>query len=122
MPSFEKQMKSNYHTLENLLDLEKNQGIQEYLSMLNATLETNYSVWKAAKSLNDRKYNTRLSESSTGAKSEEEKAKTFATHLSKIFKPNPCKITLQRRKTSYCLTTLLPPYWIPLEALLLLKK
>jgi len=30
-----------------------------------------------------------------GAWSEEEKAKTFATHLSKIFKPNPREITLE---------------------------
>jgi len=29
------------------------------------------------------------------ARNEEEKAETFATHLSKIFKPNPCEITLE---------------------------
>jgi len=37
--------------LKNLLDLERNQGIQEYLCKLSATFETNYSVWKATKSL-----------------------------------------------------------------------
>jgi len=33
-------------TLKNLLDMERNQGIQEYLSKLSATPEINYSLWK----------------------------------------------------------------------------
>jgi len=39
--------------LRNLLDMEKNQGIQKYLSnhILSATSNTNYSLWKAAKRL-----------------------------------------------------------------------
>jgi len=37
--------------LINLLDSERNQGIQEYLSKLSATSETNYSLWKATKKL-----------------------------------------------------------------------
>jgi len=36
-------------TLKNLL--KKNQGIQEYLSKLSVTPETNYSLWKATKRL-----------------------------------------------------------------------
>jgi glycerol-3-phosphate dehydrogenase len=37
--------------LKNLLDSEKNQEIQEYLSKLSAILETNYFLWKATKGL-----------------------------------------------------------------------
>jgi len=33
-------------TLKNLLDMERNQGIQEYLSKLSATSEINYCLWK----------------------------------------------------------------------------
>jgi len=46
MPILEKQVKScNQNTQD--LDIEKNQEIQEYLNKLSATLETNYSLWKA---------------------------------------------------------------------------
>jgi len=73
------------------LDIEKNQGIQEYLNKLSATLETNYSLWKA-KNISNRRYITRLSGSRTraeGARSEKEKVETFAEHFSKVFKPKP---------------------------------
>jgi len=38
-------------TFKNLLNMKKNQEIQEYLSKLSATLETNYSLWKVRKRL-----------------------------------------------------------------------
>jgi len=66
--------------------MERSQGMQEYLSKLSATSETNYFLWKATERL--KRHNTRLLRSRTGAR-EKEKAKTFATHLSKVFKLNP---------------------------------
>jgi flavoprotein len=36
---------------KNLLDLERNQRIQEYLSKLTATAAINYSLWKTTKKL-----------------------------------------------------------------------
>jgi len=37
--------------LKNLLDMERNREIQEYLSKVNVSSEINYSLWKAIKSL-----------------------------------------------------------------------
>jgi len=37
--------------LKNLLDLERNQGIQKFLSKLTSAAATNYSLWKVIKRL-----------------------------------------------------------------------
>jgi len=56
--------------------MERNQTrMQEYLSKLSDTPETNYFLWKATKRLKKRKGR-----------------KTFIQHLSKAFKPNSRKL------------------------------
>jgi len=42
------QVIKTFGNIKNLLDIKRNQGIEEYLS---ATPETNYSLWKATKKL-----------------------------------------------------------------------
>jgi len=88
MPVLKNKLNRAIKTLEILLDMEKNQEIQKYLSKLNATPETNYSLWKAIKR-SDRRHNTIRRQSRGWGRSEKQKAETFAMHLSKIFKHNP---------------------------------
>jgi len=80
-----------------LLDKERNQGIQEYLSKLSVTSETTYSLRKATKRLKrSQTYHPPIrngsSQDGSWARSEKEKAETFTNHLFKIFKPNPREI------------------------------
>jgi len=75
--------------------MQRNQGIQEYLSKLSVTPETNYSVRKAIKKLKRPQiYHPPIrKQDGSWARREKEKAENFAEHLSKIFKPNPREIT-----------------------------
>jgi len=51
MPSPEEKLKKAIKALKNLLETERNQGIQRYLSELSPSAEPNYSLWKATKRL-----------------------------------------------------------------------
>ena len=72
------------------LNEDQNQGIQNYLSELSATERTDYSLWKATKNLK-RPVNSnppiRLP-SGDWARSDEEKALAFASHLKEVFSPH----------------------------------
>jgi len=72
--------------------MERNQGIQEYLSKLSTTPETNYSLWKATKRLKQIHQPSVRKQDGSWARSEKEKTETFVEHLSKVFKPNPGEI------------------------------
>jgi hypothetical protein len=80
---------------KNLLNSERNQEIQEYLSKLSATLEINYSLWKA-KRLKRSQTQYPSQEIGWDGRNKEEKVEIFATHLSKVFKSNSCEITLEK--------------------------
>lgn len=82
----------NYITanLKKLLTEHKNLSVEKYLINLDATPATDYSLWKATKRLKQPKlYQPPLrNPDNSWANSEPEKVKTFATHLSDVFKPN----------------------------------
>lgn len=74
-----------------MLNEDKNRDIRDYLKKLNPTVVTDYSLWKATKKLNQpqRAFPPIRKENGSWARSEMEKANTFATHLAKVFKPIP---------------------------------
>lgn len=69
----------------------KNQEIQLYLSKLSSTASTDYSLWKATKKLKQPKAHFPPIRMVNGnwARSNKEKADTFAIHLTKVFQPFP---------------------------------
>jgi len=86
--------------LKNLLETERNQGIQRYLSELSPSAETNYSLWKATKRLKrpQIQFSPIRKQDGRWARSDEEKAEVFAEHLSKVFESHPRKITIHEEK------------------------
>lgn len=77
--------------LKDLLNNHKNDSIQKYLKGLTATEATEYALWKATQKINrPQLLNPPIrKENNQWAKSDEEKAETFACHLEKVFQPNP---------------------------------
>lgn len=77
--------------LKRLLDNNKNEGVTTYLKQLTATDETNYSLWKATKRLNQPKESIPPLQKNDGswARSDAEKSEAFAEHLAGVFKPFP---------------------------------
>jgi len=76
--------------------MERNQGIQEYLSTLSATPETNYSLWKATKRLKRPQTQPIRKQDRNWVRSEKEKAEIFAEYLFKVFKLNLTEITQEK--------------------------
>lgn len=77
--------------LKELLLNEKNQSIQEYLSRLSPTENTDYSLWKATKKLKQPQQHIPPIRKSDGhwARNNEEKAEVFAEHFERVFQPYP---------------------------------
>ena len=77
--------------LKKLLDFERNQGIQNYLRSLNMSATSNYSLWKATKKFKcpQQQFLPIKKQDGNWARSDQEKAETFASHLTKVFTPNP---------------------------------
>ncbi|PNF19341.1 putative RNA-directed DNA polymerase from transposon X-element [Cryptotermes secundus] len=75
--------------LRKLLQKLKNEAIQEYLKGLTATETTDYSLYKATRRLKRPQVPAPPIKTDEGnwARSNQEKAATFAKHLSKVFKP-----------------------------------
>lgn len=76
--------------LKKLLSDDRNQGITEYLQQLDAKPSTDYSLWKATRSLK-RPINhlpPLLTAKNSWAYSDAEKAEVFKEHLQKVFRPN----------------------------------
>lgn len=69
----------------------KNETLQSYLSKLTHTSDTNYSLWKATKTLKrpQQQITPLKTQSGTWARSDSEKANTYAYHLHKVFEPLP---------------------------------
>jgi len=84
-----------------LLETERNQGIQRYLSELSPSAETNYSLWKVTKRI--KRPQTQLSpirkqDGRCPFRSNEEKAEMFAMHFSKVFESHPHEIIIDKEK------------------------
>lgn len=75
--------------VKELLTQHTQQEMEDRLSHLTATKETEYSLWKATKSIKQpKKQNPPIKTSNgTWARSDKEKANKFAEHLSKVFTP-----------------------------------
>lgn len=100
--------------LKKLIIAEKNENFQEYLQNLDATQATDYSLWKATRTLRRQNYTIPPVRTETGkwAKSPLEKAETFATHLKKVFTPNDKKYSLQTEEEIISILT--KPYQLEL--------
>jgi len=86
--------------LKNLLETERNQGIQRYLSELSPSAETNYSLSKATKRLKRPQIQFPPIRKQDGrwARSDEEKVEVFAVHLSKVCELHSREITIDEEK------------------------
>ena len=83
--------------LKHLLHTHKNAGIQQYLENLTPQKDTNYSLWKTTRKLKQPQHHTpplRL-QNNTWARTDEQKAATFAHHLSTVFRPFPSQATTE---------------------------
>ena len=69
---------------------DKNKDIENYLQNLSATDATDYSLWKATKKLKRPKVSNPPIRMPNGdwARTDDEKGKAFANHLSNVFKPH----------------------------------
>lgn len=77
--------------LKRILEQDRNAEFQVYLESLDATAATDYSLWKATKKI---KRPITVSSplrkpDSSWARSDQEKANTFAEHLTSVFQPHP---------------------------------
>jgi hypothetical protein len=84
-PESKRSLNTATQELEQLLNKNKNDCIQTFLQGLTPTESTDYSLWKATKKI---KQPLRTSQGSW-ARSNAEKAHTFAEHLAKDFQPHP---------------------------------
>ena len=86
--------------LKKCIHEEKNNGIQNYLENLNATENTDYSLWKATKKIKRPKQFVPPIKRNNGswARTDKEKAITFAEHLQLVFEPPPRRITLEEEE------------------------
>jgi len=102
-------------TFKNLL--KKNQEIQEYLSKLSATLETNYSLWKARKRLKrpQTHHSPIRKQDGSWARSEKEKAEKSSFSISLKLLSLIRGSFHKRKRIGYSLTTPLLPHWISLQ-------
>jgi hypothetical protein len=68
----------------------KEETFQTHLQSLRATVDTDYSLWKATERLNQptQRIPPIRNADQTWARSDKEKANTFSGHLEKTFKPN----------------------------------
>lgn len=94
--------KLNYLTnkLKNLLTIERNENVQYHLRSLDATANTEYSLWKTTKKLK-RPVTSKppiRTEEGTWAKSDLDKGEAFATYLDNVFLPNPDQFSSSANK------------------------
>jgi hypothetical protein len=75
--------------LKQLLLNIKNSTVQHYIAGLTPTDETNYSLWKATRKLKRPQHHIPpiRKPNNTWARTEEQKAETFAEHLETVFSP-----------------------------------
>lgn len=81
--------------LKNLIKYLKNKSFSEHLESLTNTADTEYSLWKATRNLEQRKEQIPpiRQPNGTWARTDSEKAHAFAQHLEKVFQPNPSQLS-----------------------------
>lgn len=97
--------------LKDLLESEKNNNVQTYLQKLDATVDADYSLWKATKKLKQPKTASPPLRRLDGswAQSDKEKTITFTEHLAGVFSPHRCEESFEREDdVTELLETLLP--------------
>lgn len=90
-PVAKKQLNHVSRQLKHILDKDRNDGFHNYLTGLDATASSDYSLWKATRKL---KRPVGVSppirkSDGTWARTDQEKAGTFSEHLSNVFTPHP---------------------------------
>ena len=89
-PNLKAKLNKSVKTLRKALEEERENGLQKYLSEVTATETTDYSLWKAVKNL--KKPNICQSPlrlpNGDWARSDKDKAETFAHHLKEVFNTN----------------------------------
>lgn len=82
--------------LKKLIEHETNQKFEKYLSTLDTSAKSDYSLWKAAKQINasTTAQPPILRSDKTWAKSNQEKATEFGNYLVNVFKPNSVDATM----------------------------
>lgn len=77
--------------LKHTLIQDRNDSVEAHLSKLDATASTDYSLWKATRKLKQPTVVSQPLRRTDGswARSEYEKASTFAEHLIQVFQPHP---------------------------------
>ncbi|CAG4982584.1 unnamed protein product [Parnassius apollo] len=90
-PSDKTAFNRHSNELKALISTLENDNIQHYLSNLDPTRDTNYSLWKATKNLKRPKNHISPINDEKGgwARSYKEKATIFAEHLKTVFQPLP---------------------------------
>lgn len=90
-PEAKMAFKRSQSKLYNLLHDDKENRLAHHLQSLSPNGDTDYSLWKATKNMKRPQQHEPPIRLSTGqwARSDEEKAETFAAHLEEIFTPNP---------------------------------
>jgi len=91
-PVLKTKLKRTLKELKTLLETERNQRIQKYLSELSLSAETDCE--KPSGSLNADIMPPIKKQDECWARSDEKKAEAFATHLSKVFESHPYDITI----------------------------
>lgn len=103
--------------LKELLSESKNQRIQNFLTNLDGTEATDYSLWKATRKIKrpQQTYPPVKDKNNKWVKSNQEKANAFADHLLDTFQPNPTNETDEENEIEDFLTA-------PLQMDLPIKK
>ena len=81
--------------LKHLLHTHRNTGIQQYLENLTPQKDTNYFLWNTTRKMKHPQHHItplRL-QNNTWARTDKQKAATFAHHLSTVFRPFPSQAT-----------------------------
>lgn len=90
-PSDKTRLNQATRELKILLNNDKNNRIQNYLKELSASAATEYSLWKATKTINRPQISNPPLRTTDGnwAMSNKDKAEVFARHLVDVFQPHP---------------------------------
>ena len=99
-PNVKKLLNRASKDLKSMLQQIENDEMASYLQNLSATKATDYSLWKATKNICKQTPHSSAIKKDNGnwAKSDAEKAETFANHLSDVFKPFPRNMTQEEER------------------------
>ena len=99
-PNVKKLLNRASKDLKSMLQQIENDEMASYLQNLSATKATDYSLWKATKNICKQTPHSSAIKKDNGnwAKSDAEKAETFANHLSDVFKPFPRNMSQEEER------------------------